>query len=383
MQYKQFKKERISRLGMGCLRFPTIDGNPNQIDRQEAQKIIDTAMKAGINYYDTAYIYQEGDSETFLGEALAKYPRDSYYLATKFYEMSKEPIENVFETQLKRCNTEYFDFYLLHGLDDEYIDDYMDEEKGYLDYLLKQKKAGRIRYLGFSSHAEPKLLQRFLEWYDAFDMALIQLNYLDWKVMQAKEQYEILTEHGIPVWVMEPMKGGILSALNEEAAAILKAECPDRSVSSWGFRFLMSLPNVQTVLSGMSTIEQVQDNVQTFREEQPLSERELDVLRKAAAVYIKTMGVACSHCRYCCSSCPIGLDIPLLIAHYNEQKISGTRWRLTDIPKGKGPEACLQCGSCLNYCPQKIDIPGVLRAFEELLEQEREKERMQKEEEQV
>lgn len=378
MKYKAFRNEKISALGMGCLRFPTIPEDPNVIDRTEAQKIIDAAMEAGINFFDTAYIYQNGDSETFLGEALAKYPRDSYYLATKFYEVSKKPIEEVFETQLKRCRTDYFDFYMLHGLDDEYIDDYMDEEKGYLNYLLEQKKAGRIRYLGFSSHAEPKVLQRFLDWYDGFDMALIQLNYLDWTVLQGEEQYRILTEHGIPIWVMEPMKGGILSTLNEETAAMLRAECPDRSVSSWGFRFLMSLPNVQTVLSGMSSLQQVEDNCRTFHEWEPLTEREMAVLEKAAERFVERMGVACSHCRYCCSPCPQKLDIPLLIAHYNELKISGSHWRLTDIPEGKGPDACLQCGGCRGRCPQGIDIPQVLQSFEDLLKEERKKKEEEK-----
>lgn len=274
MRYKDFKGESISTLGLGGLRFPMEKDNPSRIDRAEAQKIVDAAISCGINYFDTAYSYQNGDSERFLGEALSKYPRDSYYLATKFYVAYSTDIEAVFEEQLKRCNVDYFDFYLFHCLDEGTIGAYTDQNRDYLGYLLKQKKAGRIRNIGFSSHALPDTLERFLDWNDQFDMALIQLNYLDWTLLNAKRQYELLTEHGIPVWVMEPMKGGRLSTLNEKASAILKSISPGRSISSWGFRFLQGLPNVQTVLSGMSTIEQVLDNARTFEKFDPLSETE-------------------------------------------------------------------------------------------------------------
>lgn len=195
-------------------------------------------------------------------------------------------------------------------MDENFISAYMDREKDYLGYLLEQKKAGRIRYLGFSSHAAPDTLERFLNWYDGFDMALIQVNYLDWTLLDAKRQYEILVSHEIPVWVMEPLKGGRLATLNQRAADILKAAAPERSLSSWGFRFLMGLDHVHTVLSGMSTVEQVLDNCTTFENLNPLSEMEQDVLWKAAEEFLKDLGVPCSGCRYCCPVCPAGLDIP-------------------------------------------------------------------------
>ena len=204
MRYKKFKEYYISTIGLGGLRFPTKNGNPNIIDRKKGQEIVDIAISCGINYFDTAHSYQNGDSERFLGEALSKYPRDSYYLATKFYVAYSRDIEATFEEQLKRCQTEYFDFYLFHCLDEGTIDAYTDKKLDYLGYLMKQKKAGRIRNIGFSSHAAPDTLERCLDWYHEFDMALIQLNYLDWTLLEAKRQYEILTEHGIPVWVMEP-----------------------------------------------------------------------------------------------------------------------------------------------------------------------------------
>lgn len=243
---------------------------------------------------------------------------------------------------------------------------YMDEEKGYLSYLLEQKKAGRIRNLGFSSHTTPEKLEEFLSWYDGFDMALLQINYVDWTHLDAKGQYEVLTRHHIPVWVMEPMKGGRLAVLNESAASILKAKCPDKSIASWGFRFLMGLPNVQTVLSGMSTVEQVLDNAQTFENYDPLAEDELDVLWKAKDVYIGDMGIPCSACRYCCPTCPAQLDIPLLIRGYNEKKMSGNNWRVAFLDSAKNASECLQCGACVKMCPQKIDVPEIMKKISEV-----------------
>ena len=364
MYFKKFQTLNLSALGMGALRLPMEKEHPDCVDRKEARKVIEQALAGGIHYFDTAYTYLNGESERFLGEVLSDYPRDSYYLATKFYVAASTDIEAVFEEQLRRLRTDYVDFYLLHGMDENFISDYMDGEKNYLGYLLEQKKAGRIHNLGFSSHAAPDTLERFLNWYDGFDMALIQINYIDWKLLEAKNQYEILTNHNIPVWVMEPLKGGRLSVLNQEAADILKTAAPDRSLSSWGLRFLMGLPNVQMVLSGMSTVEQVLDNLNTFEKPEPLSKSEQVVLQKAAEAFLKEMGVPCSGCRYCCPVCPAGLDIPLLIKGYNECRISGETWRIASLTNTTGPEKCRQCGACRMYCPQKIDIPGVMKEFQ-------------------
>ena len=361
MYYKPFRDHHISALGMGGLRLPTIPGHPNQIDRVNAQRVIDTAIECGINYFDTAYTYQDGDSERALGEALSRYPRDSYYLATKFYAAAGKDIQAVFTEQLHRCRTDYFDFYLLHSLDEHYFSAYTDEKLGYLRYLLKQKQAGRIRYIGFSSHAAPETLSRFLDWYHGFDMALIQLNYLDWTMLRAKEQYEILTQYGVPVWVMEPLKGGRLATLNQKAAEILRAALPECPIPRWGFRFLMGLPNVQTVLSGMSTVEQVLLNTETFATPNPLSASEQAALQKASEAFMRDLGVPCSGCRYCCAACPAKLDIPLLIRGFNEHNISGEIWKVASLTDAKGPDACLQCGACRAHCPQKIGIPSVMR----------------------
>lgn len=362
MQYKDFHGKNISRLGLGALRFPTEPGNPERFIREEGQKVLDAALKGGINYIDTAYSYQNGDSERFLGEALQKYPRDSYYLATKFSLSVITDIEAAFEEQLQRLQTEYFDFYLLHWLHEGSVDAYTDKEKDYIGFIRKQKELGRIRHIGFSSHAAPETLKRFLDYFDGYDMALIQLNYLDWTLLDAKRQYEILTEHNIPIWVMEPLKGGRLADLGEEANAILKAVAPNRSISSWGLRWLMGLSNVHTVLSGMSSVEQVQDNVYTFSEYDPLSATEQKALDEAIAVLMRKAGVPCSGCRYCCATCPADLDIPLLIKGYNEMKISnGSLWKVEGLRSAKKATECLQCGECAAHCPQKIDIPSIMQ----------------------
>lgn len=360
MYYKRLKDMEISALGMGGIHLPTVEGDPNRIDREKGQEIVDELMRQGINFFDTAYIYLNGDSERFYGEALKKYPRESYYLSTKYSSSASPDIAAVFEEQLRRCQTEYFDFYLLHCLDEESINDYADPGKDYIGYLLKQKEAGRIRNIGFSTHAAPEVLRRFLDYYDGFDMALMQLNYVDWTLLRAKEQYEILTGRGIPVWVMEPNKGGRLTTLNDEAAAILRAAAPERSLASWAFRFLMGLDNVHTVLSGMGSLEHLADNLATFSKCDPLSAAELAALEKAKDAFLKDLGIPCSACRYCCSHCPQQLDIPLLIRCYNEYRVSGKTWRAATDERVQAAEKCLKCGACAAHCPQNIDIPDVL-----------------------
>lgn len=355
---------------MGCLRLPEAADGTGRFDRVEGKKIIDTAIRSEINLFDTAYTYQDGDSEKVLGEALSGYPRDSYMLSTKFYVAASNDIESVFEEQLERLQTDYVDFYLLHGVDENYIEAYMDEERDYLGYMLEQKRRGRIRHMGFSSHGAPETLASFLDWYSDFDMALIQLNYLDWTLLRAREQYEILTAHGIPVWVMEPLKGGRLSQLDYESAEVLKNAADDRTISSWGFRFLMGLPNVHTVLSGMSSVEQVMENAKTFEAKTPLDDAEEAALEKAAAVFKEKLGVPCSSCGYCCSVCPAGLDIPLLLRGYNEWRVSGKTWRVAALDTAVKPEKCLNCGACLKRCPQKIKIPEILAEFAERKEEQ-------------
>ena len=363
MYYHDFKGNKISSLGFGVMRLPTEPDNPDKFIWSEGQKIIDRAIELGVNYFDTAHIYLKTDSERFLGETLKKYPRDSYYLATKFYGSRKRDIRETFFAQLERLQTDYVDFYLLHSLGEETFELYTDPELNYLGFLKQMRAEGRIRYLGFSTHASPELLEKFLSYDDGFDMALMQLNFVDWNLLDAKGQYEVLTRHNIPVWVMEPLKGGRLATLNSAACDILKAEQPDRSIPSWGFRWLMGLPNVRTVLSGMGSIAMVEDNCATFHEHKPLSAGEAEILEKARAAFIDDLGVPCSGCRYCCDNCPEQLNIPLLIQAYNEKRISGKTWRVNGLEGAKGAEHCIDCGACMEHCPQKIRIPDVMEAL--------------------
>ena len=356
---KSYRGEfELSRLGLGCMRFPTEGGDPEaRIDRALAGEIVDYAYTHGINYYDTAYIYHGGDSEKFLGEALAKYPRESYYIADKYNVMSGPDYKGIFAEQLERLNTDYIDFYLLHGITDLKADDYIGN--GCIDFFREQKALGKIRHLGFSSHANPAVLAKMLAQGD-WDMVQIQLNFFDWAYGTAAEQYRLLKEAGIPVMVMEPIRGGkLMSALSPESIAALERTLPGASVAEWAFRWLMGLDGVQTVLSGMSTIDQIRENVETFAKEQPLTEAEAEVLMGAAKAYHDTMAVPCTGCRYCTGGCPMELDIPLMMDTLNHFKVSGPFGLagLDQLREGHMPTDCIACGACAERCPQSIAIP--------------------------
>ena len=368
MYYNTLNGRNISALGMGGLRLPLKQGSRNEVDMAAAEKLIAAVFEEGINYFDTGWIYLSGNSERALGELLSAYPRDSFLLADKYYAPSGLGVEEMFETQLERCRVDYFDYYLIHSIDEGgCLPVYMDPEKDVLGYLRKQKEKGRIRNLGFSSHASLKNLQKWLEFDDDFDMAMIQLNYIDWTLLDAKQQYEMLTDHGIPVWVMEPQKGGMLSVLNPTAEEVLKSAEPDRSLASWGFRFLMTLPNVYTVLSGMSTIEQVRDNAGTFKVRDPLSEEEKSLLEEARRLFFDERTIPCTKCRYCTHFCPQEIDIPVLIQKYNEEIIGGEVWKMaTQLSEVKDASACIGCGTCEKHCPQGLKITEVMRALQEM-----------------
>ena len=364
MEYRMFKDEiKLSRLGMGNMRLPVIsDDNGSRIDYGKAKAIIDKAMEMGINYYDTAYIYHSGESEVFTGKALAEYPRDSYYVADK-YNLDAEPdYTKQFPEQLRRLNLDRIDFYLLHGIMDHNIDTFM--SNGSFDYFDRMKAEGEIRYFGFSFHGTPKALRRMVslrEW----DFVQIQLNYYDYLHGDAKELYEILDEAGIPVMVMEPVRGGLLAKLNEEGANILKTAAPEKSLASWAMRWVKSLDRVQVVLSGMTEMDQLLDNIATFEDENQLTENEDMAIRDAALKLRDSVSVPCTGCRYCTDGCPMGLDIPRLMHMYNEIKLGGA-WRmaaLKDLPEDKMPSACIGCRNCENVCPQSIKISEVLAAY--------------------
>ena len=371
MIYKNFQNHKLSALGLGAMRLPVIGGDDSKIDETAAEKMVDYAMEHGINYYDTAWGYHGGQSELVIGRALNRYPRESYYLATKFpgYDLSNmDKVEEIFEKQLKKCGVEYFDFYLFHNVCEMNIDAYLDDKYGIYRYLMKQKRAGRIRHLGFSAHGSYDVMKRFLEAYgEGMEFCQIQLNYLDWNFQDAKGKLELLAEHQLPVWVMEPLRGGKLAELSEEDAELLKNLRPDESVPAWAFRFLQSIPGVTMVLSGMSNSEQLRENIQTFEEEKPLNSKEMEKLLKIANNMVEKIALPCTACRYCVSHCPQGLDIPALLALYNEHCVTDGGFiapmALSAIPEEKRPGACIGCRSCEAVCPTQIKVSEAMADF--------------------
>ena len=371
MIYTQFADKQLSLLGFGTMRLPTCEDG--SIDEAQVREMTRYAIDHGVNYFDTAYPYHNGSSERVIGRALAEYPRDSYYLATKYpgHQISSRGYDpaTVFEDQLRKCGVDYFDFYLLHNVYEKSMEVYLDPRWGLIDYFKEQKRLGRIRHLGFSCHAETTGLKAFLDACgEDMEFCQIQLNYLDWTLQDARGKYELLTQRGIPVWVMEPVRGGKLASLTGTDEAKLKALRPDASIASWGFRFLQGLPNVQMVLTGMSNMEQMADNVKTFMTRDPLSEEETALLLKIAERMKDS--IPCTGCRYCCDGCPMGLDIPGLLSIYNELRFAAQTnvgMRVEFMPEEKKPSACIACGKCAQICPQNIDIPEAMKDFTEKL----------------
>ncbi|MBO6164621.1 MAG: aldo/keto reductase [Lachnospiraceae bacterium] len=372
MIYRDFQDMKLSALGFGAMRLPVIDGDDSRIDQEASFRMVDTAMAAGINYYDTAWGYHGENSERVLGDALKKYPRDSYYVATKFpgYDPSNwGHVEEIFEKQLEKLQVEYFDFYLFHNVCEMNIDAYLDEEKyGIYRYLMEQKKNGRIKHLGFSCHGNINVLKRFLDAYGKdMEFCQLQLNYLDWTFQGGQEKVALLDEWKIPVWVMEPLRGGKLASLKSEYEAELKALRPDEEIPAWAFRFLQSIPSVTMILSGMSNEEQLEKNLKTFATDKKLSDAEMKTLMSIADRMLSVGTVPCTACHYCVSHCPQGLDIPQLISLYNEHVYTGGGFiapmALAALPEDKKPQACLGCRSCEQVCPQQIKISEVLADF--------------------
>ena len=370
MIYSSFQNEKLSLLGFGAMRLPCdADG---KVDEKQVAEMVRLAFEGGVNYIDTAWPYHGGQSESVLGRVLSAYPRDSYYLASKFpgHQISEryDPAA-IFEEQLRKCRVDHFDFYLLHNVCEQSLHTYDDPRWGIVDYFLEQRKLGRIRHLGFSSHAGYDCLKDFLDRYgDKMEFCQIQLNYLDWTLQDAKARYELLTERNIPVWVMEPLRGGRLANLPTESAAKLHALRSDEGVPAWAFRWLQGLDNVKMILSGMSSIDQMKDNLRTFVERRPLSAEECAAVLDVAETLKNS--VPCTACRYCCDGCPQGLDIPKLLSAYNDFRFAvnfNVTMAMEALPEDKRPSACLGCGACAQVCPQKIDIPGALKDFSEAL----------------
>ncbi len=371
MKYHEMCGEKVSALGFGTMRFPCLPGGA--IDEAKTEEMIDKAVSAGVNYFDTAHPYHGGLSEVVIGRILKKYPRSSYLLADKYpghQILDRYDPAAIFEEQLKKCDVEYFDFYLLHNVCENSLSVYESPKWGIIPYFLEQKRRGRIKHLGFSTHARPDTLRGFLDRHvGVFEFCQIQMNYLDYTLQDAKAKYQMLTERSIPIVVMEPVRGGRLASLNEKMEKELRARRPGESVASWSFRFLQGFPNIKVVLSGMSNLAQVEDNIRTFSGGAPLSEEEGDLL----LLFAEEMkdSVPCTACGYCKKGCPRGLDIPMLMHAYNDVHFDAVGFtvgmQMDALPKEKLPSACIGCGACTKICPQGIDIPAALKGLCEII----------------
>lgn len=366
MAYREHVKNKVSLLGFGCMRLPMKD---KEVDIEKTASLFDYAIQHGVNYFDTAYPYLGGKSELAVGQLLKKYPRNSFYLADKMpIWMIKEPADadKIFEEQLKKCQVEYFDYYLVHAIDDSRYEGC--EKNKIYETLIKRKKAGQIKNLGFSFHGTPELLEKICKSHQ-WDFVQLEINYVDWVLQNAKLQYEIAQKYKLPVIVMEPLRGGNLAKLNEKAVQVLKNVHPEASVASWAFRYVGSLSGVLTVLSGMNEMEHVRDNVATMSDFHPLTNEERQVLETARQVYSSSGTIACTGCRYC-KDCPMKINISGLFASYNnfmmkEDKALG-KWVLSRdyklVTSNSGTaDQCIHCGLCEESCPQHLPIREYLK----------------------
>lgn len=360
MEYRKMEKLGISpsMLGFGCMRFPTTpDG---EIDEARAEKMLDTAIAAGVTYIDTAYPYHNGKSEPFVGRVLKKYPRESFYLATKlpvWLVNSVEDAERLFNEQLERLQTDYIDFYLLHAMGKARYDDMV--RLGVVAWGEKKKAEGKIKYFGFSFHDSYEAFEHIIT-DRAWDFCQIQLNYMDTETQAGLKGYELAESLGVPLVIMEPVKGGSLTTFADDIADMFKAERPDASLASWALRYVGTLPDVKVILSGMSTEEQVADNLKTFEKFEPLSDREQQLVKEVVAAVKARVKNGCTACRYC-MPCPFGVDIPRNFAIWNNYAMygnaGGAKWNYYhDMKPESRADQCRQCGACEKVCPQAIKI---------------------------
>ena len=344
-------------LGFGLMRLPS---------KEETAQMVDMYMAAGFNYFDSAYMY--GGSEEKLKYSLTeRYPRDSFLVADKLppWKLSDHSsCDRLMRESLERCGLNYFDFYLVHSLDE------LNERKavsvGVFDWLARQKKNGLCKHIGFSFHGSAELLEQVFITHPEMEFVQLQLNYIDILCGKAGEQHEVALKHGKPIVVMEPVKGGMLSALPQAAEDLFKASKPDSSVASWAVRYAASLPGASCLLSGMSTVEQMRDNLKTYDPFKPITSEDLDIINTVLLELSTVATIPCTSCKYCLADCPEGIEIPVCFSLYNDVKRGAEQWNLRlsykSIPGGRRAEDCVACGACVSRCPQHINVPDELKA---------------------
>ena len=370
MEFKPAKK-----LGFGLMRLPLNDrSNPADIDMEQLKQMVDLFMENGFTYFDTAWMYNAFASESAAKEALvSRYPRESFTLATKLHAgfiETKEDRDKIFNTQLERTGAGYFDYYLIHGIEATMIEKY--ESLECFDWLLEKKAAGLVKHAGFSFHDTPEMLEEILTKHPEMEFVQLQINYLDWESewIRSRACYEVAERHGKPVIVMEPVKGGTLAKVPAEAEALFKEHDASMSVPSWAIRFAASLPNVMVVLSGMSSIDQMKDNLSYMKEFRPLSEEEQKICFKAADIINSQIAIPCTGCSYCTEGCPMNIAIPQYFSIYNEDMrehleekgwtINFTNYEIISGTRGKASD-CIACGQCEGVCPQHLSIIDYLK----------------------
>ena len=391
--------DQVSILGYGCMRWPMIKDEQEKdiVDQEAVNRLVDYAIEHGVNYFDTSPVYLQGQSEQATGIALKRHPRESYFLATKLSNFSNYTRENsmlMYKKSFENLQTDYFDYYLLHSIGGGGVEAFNQRyvDNGMVDFLMEERKAGRIRNLGFSFHGDQDSFDAFMEMHEKYhwDFVQIQLNYVDWKHAggrntNAEYLQAELDKRGIPSIIMEPLLGGRLAKVPQHIADRLKEREPQRSVASWAFRFAGTHPGVLCVLSGMTYMEHLQDNLSSYTPLVPLTESDLNFLEETAVLMQEYPTIPCNNCQYC-MPCPYGIDIPAILLHYNKcvnaGEVSGSKesenYRKARraylvsydraVPKLRQAARCIGCGQCTSHCPQSIDIPKEIRRIDQYVE---------------
>ena len=365
----------MKKLGFGCMRLPLKNKKiGGSVDLEKTKEMVDYYLSEGFTYFDTAYMYHDGRSEKFVREALVKrYPRESFLLADKMpvgMLIVKGDTGRIFRHQLKKCGVEYFDYYLLHALNAKYLE--KAEKLGVFEYLLNKKAEGKIKKLGFSFHDTADVLDRILTRHPEMEFVQLQINYLDWEdeKVQSRLCYDVARKHGKDIIVMEPVKGGKLADVPEKVKTLFKEVHPDWSEASWAVRFTASLDGVISVLSGMSNIEQLKDNMSYMKEFEPLGEKEMNILRTAAGIINNKDSIPCTSCRYCVAGCPADIPIPEYFTAYNKKMAEDDDYKKyfeESTDKTGRANMCIKCRKCEQACPQHISIVEKLEQIKDII----------------